>query len=286
MNRRMKGPAEYHHHNKESRMRTLRSNPCLAVLLGGLLLVGAGCTKSIQANSGSKSFEPGAKRDTVTAPKTTVSNSSSKLPSKPSPSNMPTNASSSRESLASEPAMPIPSLSSLDSGPASLDSGPAPLNSGPAPLTTRKLDEERIPNELLVAKTEPSDTSRRQVEEIQREHLATAAAGLEDVFFGYDSWQISNEGKQTLMLDAEWIKANPGQKVTIEGHCDERGTLAYNLVLGEKRARSVHKYLIELGIDPNRLTVVSYGKERPFCKDREEGCYQKNRRGHIAVRVQ
>jgi len=267
-------------------MRTLRFNPCLAVLLGGLLLVGAGCTKSIQANSGSKSFEPGAKRDTVTAPKTTVSNSSSKPPTASSPSNMPTNASSSREALASEPAMPIPSLSSLDSGPASLDSAPAPLHSGPAPLTTRKSDEERIPNELLVAKTEPSDTSRRQVEEIQREHLATAAAGLEDVFFGYDSWQISNEGKQTLMLDAEWIKANPGQKVTIEGHCDERGTLAYNLVLGEKRARSVHKYLIELGIDPNRLTVVSYGKERPFCKDREEGCYQKNRRGHIAVRVQ
>ena len=257
-------------------MRTLHFTSCMAVLLGGLLLAGTGCTKSIQANSGSKSFEPGAKRDAVTAPKTIVSNSK---PPSASSSNMPTNASSSRESLAPEPAMPIPSLSALDSGPASLDSEPAPL-------TARKSNEERIPSELLVAKTEPSDTSRRQVEEIQREHLATAAAGLEDVFFGYDSWQISNEGKQTLMLDAEWIKANPGQKVTIEGHCDERGTLAYNLVLGEKRARSVHKYLIELGIDPNRLTVVSYGKERPFCKDREEGCYQKNRRGHIAVRVQ
>jgi peptidoglycan-associated lipoprotein len=260
-------------------MRTLHLTSCMAVLLGGLLLAGAGCTKSIQANSGSKSFEPGAKRDVVTAPKTTVSNSSSKPPSASSSSNMPTNASSSREPLAPEPAMPIPSLSALDSGPASLDSGPAPL-------TARKSNEEHIPSELLVAKTEPSDTSRRQVEEIQREHLATAAAGLEDVFFGYDSWQISNEGKQTLMLDAEWIKANPGQKVTIEGHCDERGTLAYNLVLGEKRARSVQKYLVELGIDPNRLTVVSYGKERPFCKDREEGCHQKNRRGHIAVRVQ
>jgi peptidoglycan-associated lipoprotein len=254
-------------------MRTLHFTSCMAVLLGGLLLAGTGCTKSIQANSGSKSFEPGAKRDAVTAPSKTVSNSSSKPPSaSSSSSNMPTNASSSRESLASEPAAPIPSLSALDSGPSSLND--------------RRSDEERIPGELLVAKTEPSDTSRRQVEEIQREHLATAAAGLEDVFFGYDSWQISNEGKQTLMLDAEWIKANPGQKVTIEGHCDERGTLAYNLVLGEKRARSVQKYLVELGIDPNRLTVVSYGKERPFCKDREEGCPQKNRRGHIAVRVQ
>lgn len=253
-------------------MRTLHLTSCLAVLLGGLLLVGTGCTKSIQANSGSKSFEPGAKRDAASIQPKAVA-SSSKQPSSSSFPNVPTNAGSPREPLTSaEPATPIPSLSTLDSG--------------PSPLNARRSDEERIPGELLVAKTEPSDTSRRQVEEIQREHLATAAAGLEDVFFGYDSWQISNEGKQTLMLDAEWIKANPGQKVTIEGHCDERGTLAYNLVLGEKRARSVHKYLIELGIDPNRLTVVSYGKERPFCKDREEGCYQKNRRGHIAVRVQ
>jgi peptidoglycan-associated lipoprotein len=174
--------------------------------------------------------------------------------------------------MMSEPATPIPSLSTLDSG--------------PSPLNAKRSDEERVPGEMLVAKTEPSDMSRRQVEEIQREHLATAASGLEDVFFGFDSWQINNEGKQTLMLDAEWIKANPGRTVTIEGHCDERGTLAYNLVLGEKRAKSVQKYLVELGIDPNRLTVVSYGKERPFCKDREEGCHQKNRRGHIAVRVQ
>ena len=251
-------------------MRTLHVTSCMAVLLGGLLLVGTGCSKSIQADSGSKSFEPGAKRNVASVqPKAPAAGS--KQPSS-SPTNSPTNAGSSRESLVSEPSAPIPSLSTLDSG--------------PPPLNARRSDEERIPGEMLVAKTEPSDTSRRQVEEIQREHLATAAAGLEDVFFGFDSWQISNEGKQTLMIDAEWIKANPGQKVTIEGHCDERGTLAYNLVLGEKRARSVQKYLVELGIDPNRLTVVSYGKERPFCKDREEGCYQKNRRGHIAVRVQ
>ena len=247
-------------------MRTLQLTSCMAVLLGGLLLVGTGCSKSIQADSGSKSFEPGAKRNVASVqPKAPAAGSKQ-------PSSGPTNAGSNRESLVSEPPTPIPSLSTLDSG--------------PPPLNARRSDEERIPGEMLVAKTEPSDTSRREVEEIQREHLATAAAGLEDVFFGFDSWQISNEGKQTLMVDAEWIKANPGQKVTIEGHCDERGTLAYNLVLGEKRARSVQKYLVELGIDPNRLTVVSYGKERPFCKDREEGCYQKNRRGHIAVRVQ
>lgn len=249
-------------------MRTLQITSCLAVLLGGLLLVGTGCSKSIQANSGSKSFEPGAKRNAAPAQLKTAT-SAGTTPKAGAPMREPK---MSDPAMMSEPATPIPSLSTLDSG--------------PSPLNAKRSDEERIPGEMLVAKTEPSDTSRRQVEEIQREHLATAASGLEDVFFGFDSWQINNEGKQTLMLDAEWIKANPGQKVTIEGHCDERGTLAYNLVLGEKRAKSVQKYLVELGIDPNRLTVVSYGKERLFCKDREEGCHQQNRRGHIAVRVQ
>jgi peptidoglycan-associated lipoprotein len=252
-------------------MRTLHLTFCVAIL-GALLLVTSGCGKSIQANSGSKSFEPGAKRNGALPPKTVASTNGSRQPAPSSPSMAAAAPTPTPEPMASEPATPIPSLSTLDSG--------------PPPLNGRKSDEQRIPGELLVAKTEPSDTSRRQVEEIQREQLATAAAGLEDVFFGFDSWQISNEGKQTLMLDAEWIKANPAQKVTIEGHCDERGTLAYNLVLGEKRAKAVHKYLVELGIDSNRLTVVSYGKERPFCKDREEGCHQKNRRGHIAVCVQ
>jgi peptidoglycan-associated lipoprotein len=253
-------------------MRILQLTSCMAVLVGGLLLVGTGCSKSIQANSGSKSFEPGAKRTAAPASLKASTPAGNNQPSPMREPKMSDSAMMPEPGMMSEPATPIPSLSTLDSG--------------PSPLNAKRSDEERVPGEMLVAKTEPSDMSRRQVEEIQREHLATAASGLEDVFFGFDSWQINNEGKQTLMLDAEWIKANPGRTVTIEGHCDERGTLAYNLVLGEKRAKSVQKYLVELGIDPNRLTVVSYGKERPFCKDREEGCHQKNRRGHIAVRVQ
>ncbi len=88
------------------------------------------------------------------------------------------------------------------------------------------------------------------------------------------------------MLDAEWLKANPTKSVTIEGHCDERGTLAYNLVLGEKRAKAVQKYLMELGVNAKQLSVVSYGKERPFCNEHEDACYQKNRRGHLVVRAQ
>ena len=88
----------------------------------------------------------------------------------------------------------------------------------------------------------------------------------------------------TRARTAARIKANAGALVKIEGHCDERGTLAYNLVLGEKRAKAVRNYLVELGVGANRLSVVSYGKERPFCNERSESCYQQNRRGHVVVR--
>jgi peptidoglycan-associated lipoprotein len=69
----------------------------------------------------------------------------------------------------------------------------------------------------------------------------------------------------------------------IEGHCDERGTLAYNLVLGEKRAKATKRYLEDLGIPASRLITTSYGKEKPFCKDHNEGCWSKNRRAHFVV---
>ena len=136
----------------------------------------------------------------------------------------------------------------------------------------------------MLAKADVSASAARQLEEMRAEQAASAAAGLRDVFFGYDSWTITEEGRQALSRDAEWIKANPGVTVKVEGHCDERGTSAYNLVLGEKRAKAVRNYLVELGVSANRLSVVSYGKERPFCNEHAESCYQQNRRGHLAVR--
>ncbi len=138
--------------------------------------------------------------------------------------------------------------------------------------------------DIKVAKIQPSDSTSRIAEDIRREQAATAASGLKDVFFAFDSWNITEEARQALSADAEWIKANPTAMLKIEGHCDERGTQAYNLVLGEKRAKAVRNYLAELGVVGDRLTVVSYGKERPFCKERDESCYQLNRRGHIVIR--
>lgn len=144
--------------------------------------------------------------------------------------------------------------------------------------------EERLPAATLLAKADPASAGR-QIEEIRAEQTASAAAGLRDVFFAYDSFSISEEGRQALARDAEWIRQNPAAQLKIEGHCDERGTSAYNLVLGEKRAKAVRNYLVELGVGANRLGVVSYGKERPFCQEHAESCYAQNRRGHVVVKT-
>src|SRR5262249_56526896 len=125
-----------------------------------------------------------------------------------------------------------------------------------------------------------------QLEEIRGERRATAAAGLRDVFFGYDSWMISEEGRQILARDAEWLRAHSNAQIKVEGHCDERGSSTYNFVLGGKRAKAVRNYLVDLGIKGDRLTVVSYGKERPFCNDHSEACHHQNQRGHIAITPQ
>ncbi|RMH35828.1 MAG: peptidoglycan-associated lipoprotein Pal [Nitrospirae bacterium] len=108
-------------------------------------------------------------------------------------------------------------------------------------------------------------------------------SAIEDIYFDFDSWQITERGKHALEADAHWLKVNSDVTVTIEGHCDARGTQDYNLVLGKKRAEAVKAYLVDLGVEPNRISVVSYGEERPFCTAPTETCYQQNRRGHFVV---
>jgi peptidoglycan-associated lipoprotein len=145
--------------------------------------------------------------------------------------------------------------------------------------------EERLGGGAGQGKMDSSIIAGRQMEEIRAEQAASAAAGLKDVFFAYDSWAISEEGRQALSSDADWMKSNSHAMIKVEGHCDERGTAAYNFVLGEKRAKAARNYLVELGIAANRLSVVSYGKERPSCNEHTEACYQQNRRGRIIIKT-
>lgn len=98
------------------------------------------------------------------------------------------------------------------------------------------------------------------------------------VFFDYDSSQIADEAKATLQSQATWLKANSSVNVTIEGHCDERGTREYNIALGERRATAAKKVLVSLGVAANRISTISYGKERPAVEGSDESAWSQNRR--------
>jgi peptidoglycan-associated lipoprotein len=104
---------------------------------------------------------------------------------------------------------------------------------------------------------------------------------LGDVFFDLDNAQIKDEGRAALTTNATYLKRWPSTRINIEGHCDERGTAEYNLALGERRASAVKAYLVELGVPGDRIVVVSKGKEAPFCTEKNEACWQQNRRGHF-----
>jgi peptidoglycan-associated lipoprotein len=211
---------------------------CLIGVIGLMLFSGSGCSKSIDAGSGSKSVEPEAKQG---------------------------DSATKEQQTQAPPDEPL--------------KGFEPVGAGKEPK------EEQLGGGTMVAKGDPSEAARL-AEEQQRQQAATSGSGLVDVFFAYDSWKISDEGKDVLARDAEWLKANPKQQFVVEGHCDERGTQAYNLVLGEKRAKSARNYLVELGVAGDRVVVRSYGKEKPFCKEHDEACYQQNRRAHVGLRGQ
>jgi peptidoglycan-associated lipoprotein len=106
---------------------------------------------------------------------------------------------------------------------------------------------------------------------------------LTDIHFELDSAALSDEARSTLEKHALWLQGQRGARVTVEGHCDERGTVEYNLALGERRARAAYDYLVSLGVPADRLKTVSYGKEVPVCQASTEDCWQKNRRGHFTV---
>lgn len=129
-----------------------------------------------------------------------------------------------------------------------------------------------------------ANAGSRHHAELTKEEQAAMEAGLKDVFFGYDQWTLSESAREALHHNAQWLKDHPGALLKVEGHCDERGTTDYNMVLGDKRSKSARTYLAELGVNPKQIGTVSYGKERPFCMEHDESCYQLNRRGHVLLK--
>jgi peptidoglycan-associated lipoprotein len=106
---------------------------------------------------------------------------------------------------------------------------------------------------------------------------------LGDVHFDYDSFELDDEARDTLQGHASWLRDNSETRVEIEGHCDDRGTVEYNLALGAKRAAAVKSYLSSLGTPSDRVTTISYGEELPLCHEATESCWHTNRRAHFVV---
>ncbi len=156
-----------------------------------------------------------------------------------------------------------------------------------APTTQELSAEEKARLEAEKKKAEEARLREQRMREeqlrLQREKELRAQFENEDIHFDFDKSFIRPDAEEILQRKAAWLKEHPNAKILIEGHCDERGTDAYNLALGERRALSAKKYLESLGIDPSRISIISYGEERPIDPRHNEEAWAKNRRAHFVI---
>lgn len=139
----------------------------------------------------------------------------------------------------------------------------------------RQLEEERLAAERA---------AQLKGEAMEREMMMAKNRFLnENVYFAFDSAVLDYQAQELLKQKAAWLRANPDANVVIEGHCDERGTNAYNLALGERRAESARAFLTNLGLSASRLTTISYGEEKPVDMGKNEEAWAKNRRAAFVL---
>ena len=154
---------------------------------------------------------------------------------------------------------------------------PAPPAAAPAPSPAAPSSGAAAAAPAAAAAA-PAQTPRPSPKEFM------AVAALKEVFFDFDKYDIRSEDAKTLDANAAWLKSNADNLVLIEGHCDERGTNEYNIALGERRARATLNYLVARGVAATRITIVSYGEERPLCSEHTESCWAQNRRAHFLAK--
>jgi peptidoglycan-associated lipoprotein len=162
--------------------------------------------------------------------------------------------------------------------PASTTARPAAVSSRPAPSQARAAVTARpTPPSTAPASRYPSAATRARIDEL--------LAKIEDAYFDYDKSALRPDALNALEADStelrDILKDYPDYNLTIEGHCDERGSDEYNLALGDRRAQAAKDYLVQVGIPSSQLNLVSYGKMKPVCTAHDEACWQKNRRIHI-----
>jgi len=130
---------------------------------------------------------------------------------------------------------------------------------------------------------QPVTTAPRGMEEVAPAPAPEAVSGLEDIYFDFDKSTIRADAREVLSKNYEAAKGMPSAKLLVEGHCDERGTNAYNMALGQRRADATKDYLVSLGMDTGLLSTISYGEEKPECTESNEDCWAKNRRAHFVI---
>src|SRR5574337_164214 len=170
---------------------------------------------------------------------------------------------------------------------------PAPQAGVGAPAPKVAAPEEKSPTEVAAesAETKPSETgaapeARITEAEVKPESPAGAQVSeVKDIYFDFDKSAIRDDSKALLNENIEWLRKNPAAKTIVEGHCDERGSSEYNLALGERRARAARDYLVAAGVAANRISTISFGKERPFVLGHDESAWKWNRRAHFVPSV-
>jgi len=156
---------------------------------------------------------------------------------------------------------PAPNIAPVVTEPQATPAPPAPAPAAPAPVAT-----------AAPAPPPPKDFQPN--------------SALNPIHFDFDRAEIRPDDARTLDANATWLREHPNQLVLIEGHCDERGTPAYNLALGDRRAKSTMNYLASRGVSNNRMSIISYGEERPLCTEKTEACWAKNRRAMFLTKEQ
>ncbi len=159
---------------------------------------------------------------------------------------------------------------------------PAPKAETPAPRQAPPARPQPRPTQQAAAPARP-----RVPDAATKARIDELLAKIEDAYFDYDKHTLRPDAISALQADStelrDILKDYPEYKLTIEGHCDERGSAEYNMALGDQRARAAKDYLVQVGIPSDQLSLISYGKERPVCEDHNEACWQKNRRVHIVA---
>jgi len=145
-------------------------------------------------------------------------------------------------------------------------------------LDQQKKDQEKVTEKKLDAKVESVDVMDKG-----SKYAESKENMFSDILFDYDKYDVQESYRQTLHSISAWMSKNTTARLSIEGHCDERGTNEYNLALGDRRAKAVKDSLINLGVASARIDIISYGEEKPVCKEQTDDCWAKNRRAHFTV---